>query len=316
MVSDEVYELCLPILKDESVEEEDKTDQLLELLKQETPLTGSSLENAVLDVLWRFRESAAASPSLPPARHVVIRRTSPAPWQLQRSSTPLASSPMSGFSLAPPPGLSRVKSSTASPFASPKPSPRLAFASPRIPHSPDLNAYEFPSETSPGPDVSGEYGSDAVDWLVNDDSVSVASSAGATPAFENGLNGLNGASAPFFQPAQIDMGPYDMLRSVVGEGRSDEEIERALEANGYDLTAAIVDLMGEQPINMQPPTEMLTPNRGTILVGKSMATHAATPMLAGAQPRSGIVCKYFLSSGACLRDDCRFSHDLSSHVCK
>ena len=49
----------------------------------------------------------------------------------------------------------------------------------------------------------------------------------------------------------MDMGPYDMLRSVLGNERSDDEIEIALEANGYDLTAALLALMGGQ--NGQAP---------------------------------------------------------------
>ena len=314
MISDVVYDLCLPVLKDESAEDEDKTDQLLELLKQETSLTGSSLDNAVLDVLWRFRESAAPSPSPPPARHVVIRRSSPASWQLHRPSTPLASSPVSSFSLVPPPGLSRVRSSTASPFTSPRPSPRMAFASPRIPHSPDLNAYEFPVETGPAVDISGDYGNDAVDWLVNDDAASIASSAAFTPGSENVYGGVGTA---YFQPAQIDMSPYDILRSVVGEDKSDDEIERALEANGYDLTMAIVELMADQHLAVQQSTDVFASGGGSVLVGKSMTPSPMAPNpMANTPPRSGVVCKYFLSSGACLRADCRFSHDLSNHVCK
>ena len=313
MVSDTVYDLCIPILKDPSLEEEDKTDQLEDLLKGETALAGSSLENAVLDVLWRFRESAAPSPSPPPARHIVLRRTSPAPWQLPRGSTPVASSPGSGISLAPPPAFARVKPSTSSPFTSPRPSPRLPFASPRIPHSPSLNAYEFPAETTPGPDISGDYGSDNVDWLVNDDTASITSSTGAASGYENGSTG---AGAAFMQPQQVDMSPYDILRSVLGQAKSDDEIESALEANGYDLTTAIMELMGDQSIGTQPGSNPMAEREATVSVGKSMTPNPPTPVFSSNQPRSGIVCKYFLSSGQCLRADCRFSHDLSSHICK
>jgi hypothetical protein len=315
MVSDTVYDLCLPILNDSSVEEEDKTERLEELIKRETGLSGASLENTVLDVLWRFRDSAVPSPSLTPARHVVIRRPSPAPWQLARSSTPTASSPLSGVGLVPPPGFTRTKSSAASPFTSPRPSPRLAFSSPRIPHSPDLNAYEFPAETTPAPDVSGDYGTDAVDWLVNDDTASVTSSSGVAPALENGF-GSPGAAAASSQLQQMDMSPYDILRSVVGEAKSDEEIERALEANGYDLTSAIMDLIGENAAGARQPADAMASNAGTVLIGKSMALNSPASQPATLQQRSGIVCKYFLSSGACLRADCRFSHDLSNHLCK
>ncbi|KAI9794170.1 MAG: hypothetical protein M1816_006095 [Peltula sp. TS41687] len=312
MVSDTIYDLCIPILKDSSLEEEDKTDQLEDLLKAETGLTGSSLENAVLDVLWKFRESAEPSSTPPPARHIVLRRPSPAPWQLPRGSTPLASSPGSGVSLAPPAAFVRGKSYTASPFTSPRPSPRLAFSSPRIPHSPNLNAYEFPTETTPGPDISGDYGIDNVDWLVNDDTASVTSSFGG---YDGALS--NGAPPPgFVQPQQVDMSPYDILRSVLGQARSDDEIERALESNGYDLTTAIKELMGDPSMTVPQTSNVMSEKEATVLVGKSMTPNPSTQGYPMNHQRSGVVCKYYLQSGTCLRADCRFSHDLSNHVCK
>ena len=322
MVSDGVYELCLPILEDPALEEEDKTDRLEELLSKETALTASSRENAVLAVLWRFRDALDPKPaaSPPPMRHTVLRRPSPAPWQIPRASPPLSSPPAPGRSPAPPPGFgvappafTRAKSSTASPFASPRPSPRPAFSSPQIPHSPNLNAYEFPTETTPGPEVQEGYASDNVDWLVNDDTASLASSLGGTPGNESGLNG---AAAAFIQPQQVDMSPYDMLRSVMGEARSDEDIERALESNGYDLSATILNLMGEQSISSRHESSMVTDEDGTILVGKSMTPEPQRPVTPANQQRSLVVCKFWLSTGSCLRADCRFSHDLSNHVCK
>src|SRR5690606_14455411 len=97
------------------------------------------LENVVLDVLhlWRHR-STQADTSPPPLRHTVIRRSSPAPWQIPRSSTPLSSPSNTGTSPAagggfpvPRGGFPRApRSLTASPFTSPRPSPRLALAKP------------------------------------------------------------------------------------------------------------------------------------------------------------------------------------------
>ncbi|KAI9802227.1 MAG: hypothetical protein M1825_002948 [Sarcosagium campestre] len=325
MVADSVYELCAPILKDASLEEEDKTDKLEELLKKETEFQGTALENAVLDVLWRFREEskssstsdAAASPTV---RHTVLRRPSPAPWQIPRGSTPSAASPASSYSVGPPPGFgvpfpafARTKSSTASPFTSPRPSPRLAFSSPKIPHSPSLNAYEFPRETAPAAELYGDYGSDTVDWLVNDDAMSNASSSAVSHGYESNLNG---AAAAFIQPQQAEMSPYDILRSVLGEGKSDGEIERALESNGFDLTATIMSLMGEQQGEQDPSAAILTEGEASILIGKSMSPGPNLPATPAGQQRSPVVCKFWLSTGTCLRADCRFSHDLSNHICK
>ena len=317
MASDTVYDICLPILTDVVLDEEDKTEKLEEALRKETTLAGRPLEDAILNVLWRFRNSSAPDSSSPPIRHTVIRRASPAPWQIPRASTPLASPFIAGACPAPPPGFgivrpsfTRAKSSVASPFTSPRPSPRLAFASP-IPHSPNLNSYEF-SEPSTESNDYGEYGSDTVDWLVNDESTSRPSSSGAGSGYESGLSG---AAAAWIQPQQTEMSPYDMLRSVLGDGRSDEEIEGALEVNGYDLSATLMTLMDNQSPGQQiQPT--VTEHDGRILIGKSMSSSHPISIDQPETTRSSIVCKYWLSTGSCLRADCRFSHDLSSHICK
>jgi hypothetical protein len=315
MVSDNTYELCLPILQDATLEDEDKTDKLEELLKKETTLTGSSLENAILDILWRFREGPTTASSPPPLRHTVLRRPSPAPWQMPRgAASPASSSPRLGVtSLASsgiPPSFNRGKSSTASPFTSPRPSPRLAFSSPAIPHSPSLNAYEFPTDTSPTQDIYGDYGSDNVDWIVNDDTASNTSSS------VGGHSGLNAAAAEYISPQQSDMSPYDMLRSILGPAKSDEEIEAALAMHGYDLSATIMAFMEGQTGDNGSLQAQVNENKNAILIGKSLTTEAPRPVTPAGQQRSGVVCRFWLSTGTCLRADCRFSHDLSNHICK
>ena len=312
MVSDATYELCLPILQDSTLEDEEKTDKLEELLKKETTLVGNSLENAILDALWRYREASTNAASPPPMRHTVLRRASPAPWQIPRGATPISSSPRLGVSPLAPPGFipqsfNRTKSSTASPFTSPRPSPRLAFSSPAIPHSPSLNAYEFPTETSPTQEIYGDLGSENVDWLVNDDGGSNTSSSG-------GHSGLNAAAAEYIQPQQSDMSPYDMLRSILGPSKSDEEIEAALAVHGYDLSATIMAFMEGQTAD--PSAAQAVEAKNAILIGKSMTADIPRPVTPAGQQRSGVVCRFWLSTGQCLRADCRFSHDLSNHICK
>ncbi|KAI1847332.1 hypothetical protein JX265_013777 [Neoarthrinium moseri] len=311
MISDETYEICLPILQDPSLEEEDKTDKLEDLLRKETSLTGTGLENAVLDCLWRYRDGGggvAASP--PPIRQTILRRPSPASWR--GSATPLSGSPRLGVSPLAPPGfvptnLSRTKSSTVSPFSSPRPSPRLAFAAPVIPNSPNLNAYEFASDTSPAQEIYGDFQQENVDWLVSDDALSITSSLG-TPS------GLNAAAPEYVATQQNDMTPYDMLRSILGQTKTDDEIEAALAVHGYDLSAtiaAIMETQGQDPTNVSN----LTPETKSVLIGKSM-TPDNRPTTPSNQQKSGIICKFYLSTGQCLRSDCRFSHDLSNHICK
>jgi len=305
MISDEQYDLCRPILEDASLVEEDRTERLEELLQKEAGLNGSTLENAVLDALWRHRNASRGEELETPSRHTVIRKSSPAPWQLNRAPTPLgspqpmSSSPLlsSGFPVSRP-SFSRQKS-VQSPFGSPRPSPRLSLAHP-IPHSPSLNGYEF-SDASPVPDIYGNYGSDTVDWLLGDEAASNASSTGTLSA-----------AAPEWVP-QPDMSPYDILRSVLGDKKSDDEIEDALNQNSYDLAATIAALLGtESPSQV---TAIPSNNSSSVLVGKSMAINQARP----ATPNGGrnpIVCKYWLASGSCLRADCRFAHDTSGYLCK
>lgn len=304
MLTEEQYQVCRPILENSSVEEEDKVEQLEELLRKEFQISGTTLENTILDALWRHRNAARGDDRETMLRHTVIRKSSPAPWQMNRAPTPLASPPpssspaLSNVFPASRPSFSRQRS-TASPFASPRPSPRLTMAQP-IPHSPNLNAYEF-SNPSPAPDIYGDFDSDTVDWLVGDETASNASSTG----------GLS-AAAPEWVP-QNDMTPYDILRSVLGDKLSDEQIETELEKNSFDLSATITSLLGSD-LSEIPPNS-LSSNDSGVLVGKSMMMNQARPVTPGTG-KSAIVCKYWLASGSCLRADCRFAHDTSTYLCK
>ncbi|EGR50439.1 uncharacterized protein TRIREDRAFT_59062 [Trichoderma reesei QM6a] len=306
MVLDEHYEMCLPILQDPRLEDEDKTDRIEELFRKETNLVGNSLENAILDVMWRWRECGGTSTSPPPIRQTILRRPSPASW---RGGTPLSGSPRLAVSPLAPPGyipatFVRTKSVTASPFGSPRASPRLALATPVIPHSPNLNAYEFASDPTPAPEILGEYQIENVDWLVNDDTISLSSSVGTTRS-------LNAAAPEFssMTSQQIDMSPYDILRSILGPTRTDDEIESALAAHNYDLSATITSIM---EIPQDGGVRLDEPKN--VLIGKSISAEGrpSTPV----NSKAGVICKFYMSTGQCLRADCRFSHDLSNHLCK
>ena len=308
MISDEQYELCRRVLEDASIEEDDKTERLEDLLAKEAGLKGPALENAVLDALWKHRNAQRGEAAETPLRHHVIRKASPAPWQVNRTPTPLGSPPplcaspalSAGFPVSRP-SFSRQKSNIQSPFGSPRPSPRLALAQP-IPHSPSLNAYEF-SDASPAPDIYGDYGHENVEWLLGDETASNASSTAT--------GGLSGAAAEWVP--QPDMGPYDILRSVLGDKKTDDEIEEALNKNSYDLSATIASLLGTDTADQQytgvPASE------AGVLVGKSVAVNTVRPSTPGSQ-KSPIVCKYWLTSGSCLRADCRFAHDTTGYLCK
>lgn len=316
MASETIYDLCLPILQDDSIEQEDKTDKLEDLIRCETDLKDKPLEDAVLDILWRFRNrstgpSSTLSTTTP--RATVTKRSSPAPWQASRSATPVASSPRSSAaSPAPPPGLSnrpalfRMRSAQHSPFTSPRPSPRLAFASPSLAQS-SLSANPFDFHQAPSSSDGPGDGSDVTDWVANDDTASNASS---------GYGGDWNYNADWFQPQVADMSPHDLLRSVLQGQKSDEEIEGILEANGYDLSAAILSSMGEQGYDQSQIGTSTPEQEKTYLVGKSMASGGSRPSTPAGQGKSTIPCRYWLSTGQCLRADCKFSHDLSHHICK
>lgn len=309
MASDALYELCLPILEDSALDGEEKTEKLEELLVKQQSLSGQALEDAVLNILWRFRDASDPSTASPPVRHAIIRKSSPAPWHTPRPSSGLASPALSAVvptSRSHRPGFIRARSYGASPFGSPRPSPRLAFASP-VPHSPQLESYQF---SEPG-DVQNEYSdmnSDTVDWLLNDETRSRPSSSGTGA-------GSTYEGSSWNESQQNEMSPYDMLRSVLGDGRSDEDIEAALAANGFDLSMTLMSLMSSQTsYDQQQP---YGPEQGReVLIGKSMMTERPITIDQTVRGRSPIICKYFFSGGRCMRADCRFSHDLSGHICK
>lgn len=307
MVSDDLYERCLPLLDDKELEEEDKVEKVEELLRKEGSLSGAALENGVLDTLWRHRNASQPDSSQTPLRHAVVRAPRPAP----RVPTPLGS-PLAGASPTPVaaslvssrPSFSRQKSTAPSPFASPRPSPRLAFAAP-IPHSPSLNAYEFSRDSSPAPDIYGDMGSDNVDWLVADDAVSVASSTGT---------GQLSAAAPEWVP-QPDMEPYEILKSVLGGRKTEEAIKEALEHNSYDFEAAIAALTAGEKATSPLTDPSSSEDPGSILIGRSMNVEAGRPVTPS-NNQSSIVCRYWLKTGSCYRSDCRYAHDLGNHLCK
>ncbi|KAK6359934.1 hypothetical protein TWF696_001060 [Orbilia brochopaga] len=321
VLPDEVFDECVAILQNTSLLEEEQTEQVEAVIKSRTGLSGAALEAQTLDVLWRHRAQVSPTSSPPPPRATIIRRASPAPWQVRTAGTPVGTPPPPGFSSAAVSLLNHSgggggTGSVGSPFPSPRPSPLLAYSSPRIPHSPSLNAYEYATDVHT-PDIYGDYGSENVAWLVADD------------------NPTNYLSSRGGLMQQDNLTPHDMLRSVLGEGRSDDEISAALDACGYDLSATLSMLMEQEaPMGgngaaaaydvLRTPEGKYSHIGGegmTIAAGKNTAL---TPV--GGEygrspgrpttPKVGVVCKFFLSTGSCLRADCRFSHDTSSTICK
>jgi hypothetical protein len=293
------------MLDDKKLNDEEKTEQLEELLKAD--YTGAALSSAVLDALWRHRNAGHAESSTP-FRGTITKQKSPAPWQMNRVPTPLASPPLgSSPGLLPAfpvsrPGFARQKPSVPSPFASLRPSSRLALAQP-IPHSPNLDAYT-PADQSPIQDIYRDYGSDNVDWIVADDLASNALSTGT---------GILNTAAPEWQP-QPDMSPYDIIRSVLDDKKTNEEIEDALEKSFYDLGQTMALLTGADSSDTQVHSPPLK-HEASVLIRKSMTSEPIRPFTSNTV-KSPVVCRYWASTGSCLRADCRFAHDASNHICK
>ena len=309
MASDTTYDSCLPILQDASVEEEDKTDKLVDLIRDSTGLSGKALDDAALDVLWRYRNASSSKTASPPFRHTVLKRNSPAPWQASRTGTPAASSPRSGAASPAPstlsnrPGLFRARSAQQSPFSSPRQSPRLAHATLHPSLSPNPSHSELSDKVSTQ-DVLSDYGSENTEWFY-DDMMSSASSS---------YLGEPGAAGEWL-PNVADMSPYDMLRAVFQGKKSDDEIEGILAANNYDLNAALLASAEEQGLAPAPLDQSQVQKDRTFLVGKSLSS-GSRPSTPSGQGKSNIVCRYWLQYGQCLRADCKYRHDASNHICK
>ncbi|KAK9314694.1 hypothetical protein V1522DRAFT_392887 [Lipomyces starkeyi] len=112
--------------------------------------------------------------------------------------------------------------------------------------------------------------------------------------------------------------PFDHIRAALAvpaaANLTDTEITAALERNGYDILIALTELLdkltGRVPQQPQQPVKVQT-------IGPAYSV-ATTSGVGGNKEHAKIptVCRYFLTTGQCLRPDCRFTHDLSATVCR
>lgn len=95
--------------------------------------------------------------------------------------------------------------------------------------------------------------------------------------------------------------PYDMLRDILGRDTSDEDIERVLSHNEFDIGRTIDMLLKTMRSRSTNQTEQENKQR----------------LLTRDQTAERVVCRYYLQSGSCLRGtDCMYSHDLSQRICR
>ncbi|KAI7360097.1 hypothetical protein KC320_g136 [Hortaea werneckii] len=86
-----------------------------------------------------------------------------------------------------------------------------------------------------------------------------------------------------------EMSPYDMLRSILQDNRTDDELEQILEANGYDLSQTINSLMEAQGMTTGAiAAAVASEQQRTFLVGKSMSP-SSRPLTPAGQQKSPII---------------------------
>ncbi|KAK9374128.1 uncharacterized protein V1513DRAFT_446744 [Lipomyces chichibuensis] len=112
--------------------------------------------------------------------------------------------------------------------------------------------------------------------------------------------------------------PFDHIRAALAvpaaANLTDTVITAALERNGYDILITLTELLdkltGRVPQQPQQPVKVQT-------IGPAYSV-ATTSGVGGNKEHAKIptVCRYFLTTGQCLRPDCRFTHDLSATVCR
>ncbi|KAK9356013.1 hypothetical protein V1523DRAFT_423632 [Lipomyces doorenjongii] len=158
-------------------------------------------------------------------------------------------------------------------------------------------------------------------------SFSNVAAVAATPTASTTTQTPTAATTPTISPATptstlplVDStsSPFDHIRAALAvppaANLTDTEITAALERNGYDILVTLTELLdkltGRVPQQPQQPVKVQT-------IGPAYSV--ATTSGAGGNKEHGkipTVCRYFLTTGQCLRPDCRFTHDLSATVCR
>lgn len=138
---------------------------------------------------------------------------------------------------------------------------------------------------------------------------------------------------------ETDLAPFDLLRAVLGGNYSDDLIQKTLEKHNYDINVVIIVLQkyDDQAVTEQgdenEEEEVEVPEEVFVAIhnaeGQNFAAQSYAPqhhaeedydepyqepLLPGREEK--VLCKYFVQFGECLRADCRYSHDLTSRVCR
>ncbi|KAK9449725.1 uncharacterized protein V1518DRAFT_414482 [Limtongia smithiae] len=134
----------------------------------------------------------------------------------------------------------------------------------------------------------------------------------------------NGAATPSqLSPsvsAEAQASPFDHIRVAMcvpeAANVTNAEITLCLEKNGYDVLLTLKELVDR--VTGRTPAAKVADSVKVQTIGPvySIQTQHTSTSATKEHPKIPTVCRYFLTTGQCLRPDCRYSHDLSATVCR
>ncbi|KAK9465291.1 hypothetical protein V1512DRAFT_249288 [Lipomyces arxii] len=280
----ELQARCEEILSKSDVLEEEQTDEVVRVIQdyyaaQGRVLASSDLEGLVLDALWRHRTGG------------VRAKTGGGPSYVGR--VPVVRRFGRDVRTMSVESVSSTVSSTRT-------------GSPEVGFEDEVKAAV--EGFSPFVDI---YDEEQPKQPMDEQAVSVSAvSSSSSPS-----TSVSSVSAITSQPENVSStsstSPFDHIRAGLNlasaSSLTDADIANALESYGYDVLAAMTALMDRLTGRVVPePVKVQT-------IGPAYSIEA--PQVKDG-PKAATVCRYFLTTGQCLRPDCRFTHDLSATVCR
>ncbi|KAK9474889.1 uncharacterized protein V1510DRAFT_447095, partial [Dipodascopsis tothii] len=300
---------CYQILDDPGVLEEEKAEMIEGLVREDHGgiLTSGDLERLVLELLWLHRARApgggAADDGAFGRAKVIRRHQSPSRWTPPRSTPPMRHA-------SPVPYQSLGNGSTTSLAGMGRPDAGFGFYGSPSDALDDFAGLSIASSSSwstlasPVPAPATLAAPDDTDDLAAEFMPAIFDDTDAVPSLATSHSSDDAPPPADADAADDEPAPlYDQVRAALQQkALPDARIQAALEQTNYDLAAALRALhVGPAAAN----------KRDTTTIG---------PIYSQSAPQSSVklqtVCRYFLSTGQCLRPGCRFSHDLSSTVCR
>ncbi|ANB12657.1 hypothetical protein AWJ20_919 [Sugiyamaella lignohabitans] len=330
MDDEELQQRCDVTLDDDSLLEEDKIEQIEQIVDEfygTKNWSTSDKERLVLDILWTHRNKRT--------QNIKAKSASTASVANSRRVTAKV-----------------VQTTISKPLINPPPSDPSKLE-PRKPIDLGNGFHNAGTRSSPSPQTTavshGEGGANGANGGANGNSNANAS--------------VNGEKSDISQ--QGAMSPFDILRSILGEENTDEQIHHALQKSEFDIQAtlsllmsksgdestddsditsstpassaggqstgtdvdsAVVKMVPERTTSSSPQTSGVSvyPRTDSTFTPAKPVVHSNNPFISSiphvveitTPGQEKVMCKYFLQFGECLRADCKYSHDLSSRICR